>query len=68
MLFRSEAAQNSSDLTGSASMTNSRMQQSLRYQATSNETVLQQSFEQRLGSLDYDLGRTISRRSRLNRA
>lgn len=51
-----EARQSDNDLSASVLKNTRSTRQVFRYQATQSENVLDQTFEQRLGLLDYDLG------------
>ena len=51
-----EARQSDNDLSASVLKNTRSTRQVFRYQATQSENILDQTFEQRLGLLDYDLG------------
>lgn len=59
------ATQRDRDLSGSVSKNTKATRQSLRYQATGSENVLEQTFAQRLGLLDYDFGAATTAHTRL---
>ncbi|MEQ1907987.1 MAG: hypothetical protein ABMA15_04145 [Vicinamibacterales bacterium] len=59
------ATQSDRDLSASVLKNTASTHQTFRYQATQSENVLEQTFSQKLGLLDYDFGATLTARTRL---
>ena len=60
-----QATQQDRDLSASLLKNTRKTHQTLRYQSTRSENVMEQTFAQNLGLLDYDFGATLSAHTRL---